>query len=131
MTLEKFRKKKHQIWRSYKEEILVTNFNSGSKRENELYMCFFHLTRYKTIRLQMDACHKRNDGAVVSATICRGKFQVRFMRPHFFFLWLFGLHKIFIAHGLHKPRFGALEGRSTLVLVTPVRVPNCASIFSN
>jgi len=39
MTLEKFRKKKHQIWRSYKEEILVTNFNSGSKRENELYMC--------------------------------------------------------------------------------------------
>ena len=36
MTLEKFRKKKHRIWSSYEEEILVTNFNSGLKRENEL-----------------------------------------------------------------------------------------------
>jgi len=29
VTLEKFRKKKHQIWSSYEEEILVKNFNSG------------------------------------------------------------------------------------------------------
>jgi len=36
MTLEKFRKKKHQIWSSYGEEILVTNFNSELKRENAL-----------------------------------------------------------------------------------------------
>ena len=93
------------------------------------FICVLHLTRFKTIRLEMDACHKRNDGAVVSATICRGKFQVRFLHPLFFFLWLFGIHKTFIAHGLHKLRFGALVGRSTLVLVTPVRIPNCASLF--
>ena len=36
MTLEKIRKKKHQIWISYGEEILVTNFNSELKRENAL-----------------------------------------------------------------------------------------------
>ena len=66
---------------------------------------------------------------VSAIIICAGKFQVRFLHPPFFSLWLFGLHKKFIAHGLHKPRFGALVGRSTLVLVTPVRIPNCASFF--
>ena len=83
---------------------------------NSIYV--LRLTRYKKIRLEMDACHKRKDGAVVSAFICRGKFQVRFLHPLFFFLWLFGILKIFIAHDLHKLRFGALVGRSTLVLVT-------------
>jgi len=48
MTLEKFRKKKHQISSSYEEEILVTNFNSGLKRENEpVYV--LHQTQRKAI----------------------------------------------------------------------------------
>ena len=54
-------------------------------------ICVLHLTRYKTIRLEMDACHKRNDVAVVRTFIWRGKFQVRFLHPpHLcsFFLWL-------------------------------------------
>ena len=33
IILEKFRKKNHQIWSSYEEEILITKFNSGSKRK--------------------------------------------------------------------------------------------------
>jgi len=33
MILEKFRKKNHQIWSSYEEEILITKFNSRSKRK--------------------------------------------------------------------------------------------------
>jgi len=53
MTLEKFRKKKHQIWSSYGEEILVTNFNSELKRENALV----HHTRRKEITIKME-CQK-------------------------------------------------------------------------
>ena len=48
MNLEKFRKKKHQIWSSYEEEILVTNFNSGLKRENEA-VSVLHQTQRKAI----------------------------------------------------------------------------------
>ena len=33
VVLEKFRTKNHQIWSSYKGEIVLTNFNSGLKRE--------------------------------------------------------------------------------------------------
>jgi len=53
MTLEKFRKKKHRIWCSYEEEILVTNFNSGLKRENEL-VSVLHLTRHEKIQIKAE-----------------------------------------------------------------------------
>ena len=92
-------------------------------------ICVLRLTRYKKIRLEMDACHKWNYGSVVSAFICRGKFQVRFLRPHFFFLWLFGLHKIFIARGLRKPRFGALVGAVYSCLGDPGSSPQLRLYF--
>jgi len=53
MNLEKFRKKKHRIWSSYEEEILVTNFNSGLKRENEL-VSVLHLPRHEKIQIKAE-----------------------------------------------------------------------------
>jgi hypothetical protein len=45
MILEKFRKKKHQIWIIYDEEILVTKFNSRLKEEIPTIIVFFILNQ--------------------------------------------------------------------------------------
>jgi hypothetical protein len=41
VILEKFRKKKRQIWSIYDKEILVTKFNSKLKEEYQLSPVFF------------------------------------------------------------------------------------------
>jgi hypothetical protein len=43
MILEKLRKKKHQIWIIYDEEILVTKFNSRLKEKIPTIPCVLHL----------------------------------------------------------------------------------------
>ena len=66
MTLEKFRRKNHQISSSYEEKILVTKFNSGLKRENELYLCSSsHLTWSNKGKNGMLKIIKTIDGVLV------------------------------------------------------------------
>jgi hypothetical protein len=52
MILQKLRNKNLQIWSSYEDDIPITNFNSGLKREmHHAYMCssfqFTWLSLYK------------------------------------------------------------------------------------
>ena len=69
MILEKFRKKKYQIWSFNEVEIPITDFNSGLKRKDELCIGSSSLSTWTNIvQIVLNACayHNRANAPVVT-----------------------------------------------------------------
>ena len=69
MILEKFRKKKYQIWSFSEVEIPITDFKSGLKRKDELCMCSSSLSTWTNIvqiELNDTIFHNRPNALVVT-----------------------------------------------------------------
>jgi len=70
VILEKFRKKKYQIWSFNEVEIPITDFNSGLKRKDELCICSLSLSTWTTIgqiNLNANMYHNRINAPVVTS----------------------------------------------------------------
>ena len=68
MILEKFGKKKYQIWSFNQVEKLITDFNSGLKRKDELCNCASSTwTTIGQINLNANMYHNRTDAPVVTS----------------------------------------------------------------
>ena len=77
MILEKFRKKNHQIWSSYEEEILITKFNCGSKKMNRTSVLRCRATSQQQYIKDLLSNHVQILGALVGQPCFSAKPPVR------------------------------------------------------
>ena len=97
MILEKFWKKKYQIWSFNEVEIPITDFNSGLKRKDELCNCASSTwTTIGQINLNANMYHNRTNAPVVtSAQPVAEVLGSNSRRTMFFFQFRIGLYKMY------------------------------------
>ena len=86
MILEKFGKKKYQIWSFNQVEKPITDFNSGLKRKDELCSCALSTwTTIGQINLNANMYHNRTNAPVVTSAQPVAEVLVRTLGAPYFF----------------------------------------------